>query len=281
MNDQTPTAPVTTIARPARTVGEFLASDAQKNAIAQAMPSHMEASRFMRCLFTALQRTPKLAECTKESVYDAVIRSAQCGLSPDGYEAHLVPYGSKCTFIPDYKGMIKLALQSGLISKFDAELVCENDEFDYDCGTLKRFKRADVHPDKTKRMSRGEIYAVFVICTFKDGTQKMELMSFDDVDAIRKRSKASGGGPWVTDWAEMAKKTVFKRMSKWLPRSAELQQAIEADEDTIEISSPARHVGGVDLSKPLPPAITESMPGDPVPEALSAEEQMRKDGFTK
>ena len=36
-------------------------------------------------------------------------------------------------------------------------------------------------------------------------------------------------GPWKTDWTEMAKKTAFRRVSKWLPLSAEIYQAFAKD----------------------------------------------------
>ena len=55
-------------------------------------------------------------------------------------------------------------------------------------------------------------------------------MSKDEVDSIRKRSKSSGNGPWVTDYDEMAKKTVFRRLSKWLPQSPEMQKAFDIDD---------------------------------------------------
>ena len=52
-------------------------------------------------------------------------------------------------------------------------------------------------------------------------------MTKADVDAIRKRSKASGSGPWVTDYSEMGKKTVLRRMSKRWPLAPELAGAID------------------------------------------------------
>jgi len=56
-------------------------------------------------------------------------------------------------------------------------------------------------------------------------------MNKEEIDAIQKRSKAGQSGPWITDWAEMAKKTVFRRHSKWLPISSEFQEAFDKDYD--------------------------------------------------
>ena len=73
------------------------------------------------------------------------------------------------------------------------------------------------------------------MCRMKDGTEKCDVMSMDDVEAIRKRSQAGNNGPWVTDYAEMAKKTIFRRLSKWLPLSPEIRSAAENDDDVIDI----------------------------------------------
>jgi recombinational DNA repair protein RecT len=61
-------------------------------------------------------------------------------------------------------------------------------------------------------------------------------MSRAEVEGIRARSKAGAKGPWVTDWSEMAKKTIFRRLSKWLPLSAEIQDGRtiqDIDDDRI------------------------------------------------
>jgi len=56
-----------------------------------------------------------------------------------------------------------------------------------------------------------------------------EYMSLSEVDAIKERSRAGRDGPWVTDFAAMGKKTVFKRLVKWLDLSPEFTRAIEFD----------------------------------------------------
>ncbi len=40
--------------------------------------------------------------------------------------------------------------------------------------------------------------------------------------------------PWESDWGEMAKKTVFRRCSKWLTLSPEIREAAERDDDVID-----------------------------------------------
>lgn len=59
-------------------------------------------------------------------------------------------------------------------------------------------------------------------------------MSKEEIDAVRRRSKAVSSGPWVTDYFEMAKKTAFRRVSKWIPLSAEIVEAFERDDDRLD-----------------------------------------------
>jgi recombinational DNA repair protein RecT len=65
----------------------------------------------------------------------------------------------------------------------------------------------------------------------------VEVMTLREVDDIRMRSMSKDSGPWVTDFEEMAKKTVFRRHSKVLPMSAELAQAMASDDDQYDLSA--------------------------------------------
>jgi recombination protein RecT len=222
--------------RPVATIRTLLEGDQFKSQVAKALPSHLKPERFIRVALTTMMRTPKLAQCDQASFFNALLTLSQLGIEPDGRRAHLIPFENRkrnvteCQLIIDYKGLAELAMRSGVVANLHADVVCENDEFEYDRGQLVRHK-IDF------RKPRGDVYAAYAICRFKDGTEKSEVMSRDDIEGIRKRSRAGNGGPWVTDWNEMAKKSAFRRLSKWLPLSAEFRDAVEAD-DEIETSTP-------------------------------------------
>lgn len=209
-------------------IKSLLEGDAFKGAIASILPKHLTAERMARVAIACITRTPKLAECTKESFFGCMMTLSQLGIEPDGRRAHLIPYGNTCTLIIDYKGLVDLIMRTGNVSNIHADIVCKNDSFKYDCGEVKEHV-IDF------RKPRGDMYACYTIVTFKDGSKKSEVMSKDDVDAIRKRSRASGSGPWVTDYAEMAKKTVFKRCAKWIQLSSEVMDAIRHDDEQYEM----------------------------------------------
>jgi recombination protein RecT len=80
---------------------------------------------------------------------------------------------------------------------------------------------------------------VYAVAKLKDGACQFEVMGKNDVDAIRGRSKSANSGPWVTDYDQMAKKTVIRRLIKYLPISIEAARAvaIEDKHDGFDSSS--------------------------------------------
>jgi recombination protein RecT len=126
----------------------------------------------------------------------------------------------------DYKGLAELAMRSGTVSNIHADKICENDIFEYNRGTVEKHV-IDFRKD------RGKPYAYYCLIKMKDSSEKAEVMTVAEVDAIRKRSKASASGPWCTDYDEMAKKTVFRRASKWITLSPELATAHDLEDDEI------------------------------------------------
>jgi recombination protein RecT len=227
-----------------RTLKGLLSKENVKAQFALALPKHLSADRFARVAITALTRTPKLQECTTESFMKCLLDLSALGIEPDGRRAHLIPYGKECTLILDYKGIAELVMRSGTVANIHADKVCENDEFTVNRGKIESHKVDYKQP-------RGASYAYYVIVTFKDGTEKSEIMTREEVEGIRKRSRAGQSGPWVSDFDEMAKKTVFRRASKWLPLSPEVQDAVRADEER-EFAQ-ARNVTPIIREVPLDP----------------------------
>jgi len=206
----------------------MLKSDAVRDQIALALPKHMTPDRMLRVALTTVNTTPKLLDCSKESVLSAIMKCSAIGLEPDGRNAHLIPYGSQCQLIIDYKGLVALAERNG-VQNIRAASICENDEFSFSVenGVIILNHKIDW------KKPRGDAYAYYASCV-RNGMFDAEVMQRDEINAIRKRSKASGAGPWVTDFDEMAKKTVLRRMSKRWDITPELKAALDADDDRIE-----------------------------------------------
>lgn len=202
----------------------LITSEKMKTQFAAALPHHLSADRFCRIALTALTRTPKLMDCTPESLMRCLLDLSAYGIEPDGRRAHLIPYGNTCTLILDWKGLAELAMRSGIIAKLHADIVCENDVFTYNMGEVTQ------HVIDWKQ-PRGAMYAAYAMAVTKDGPVFVAVMNKEEIDGIRKRSKAGNSGPWVSDYNEMAKKTAFRRLAKWLPLSAEFRDAVDKDDD--------------------------------------------------
>lgn len=206
-----------------------LLSPAFKTQMSMALPKSLTADRLTRIVLTEVRKTPALLKCDQQSLFGAVLQCAALGLEPGGALGHcyLLPYGRQCQLIIGYRGMIDLARRSGQIVSLSAYVVREADDFHYELG---------LHPDikhvPSPSADRGTVTFVYAVAVLKDGGVQFEVMSRAEVEAVRSRSKAGKSGPWVSDWDAMAKKTVIRRLFKYLPVSIEAVRATEIDERT-------------------------------------------------
>lgn len=208
----------------------------QKAQLAAALPKHVSPDRMIRLACTEFAKNPLLQKCTPVSVFGAIIQSSQLGLEIGVLgQAYLVPYRNnknntyEAQFIPGYKGLISLARRSGEVTSIETNIVYANDRFD-----LKLGLDTSVEHIPNLDGDRGVPRLVYGVAKFRDGGYHFEWMSMGDVNKIRARSKASSSGPWVTDYEQMVRKTLIRRMSNYLPMSIELQQAIQISDATDE-----------------------------------------------
>jgi recombination protein RecT len=233
-------------------IKDHLNSDAFKQEVARVLPKHCTPERMVRTGLTALMKTPKLATCTPESFLNCMLQLSQWGLEPDGRHAHLIPYGDQCTLILDYKGLVDLVLRSGSVRTIHADVVHEGDRFIYSLGEVKEHTPHYLRTDAAKPDKAGKIIAVYCHVVFHDGGIKSEVMSVEEVEKVRKSSRAGGSGPWQDWWSEMAKKTVFRRASKWLKLSAEVADAFDKDDEQFRPARPAMQLSSLNEWQPSP-----------------------------
>ena len=222
-----------------KTFRELIVSDGYKNQIAAALPRGMTADRMVRVVLTAMNKNPKILDCTKESIWESVLNCAALGLFPDALgRAYLVPYKGRCQLIIGYKGLIDLAYRSERISSINLVIVREGDEFDRQPMESPPIKHRIIEAADGSFRKATHFYSVVYLkgCA----TPSIEVMTLREVNEIRARSQSSGAGPWVTDYEEMAKKTVFRRHAKVLPMSAELVQAMGQEDEQIDLSAMSR-----------------------------------------
>lgn len=195
--------------------------------IRKALPSVITPERFTRMVLTALSSTPKLQTCTPQSFLGAMMQAAQLGVEPNTPlgQAYLIPYGNVCQFQLGYKGLMDLAYRSGEVSSIQAHEVHENDVFEYEYGLDPKLKHVPAQKD------RGNVIMYYAVLKLKNGGIGFEVMSREDVEKFAmKKSKAYRNGPWQTDFDEMAKKTVLKKVLKYAPLKTEFARAVATDE---------------------------------------------------
>lgn len=199
-----------------------------KSQLAAALPKHMTPDRMARVFLTELRKTPGLVNCDRASLLGAIVQCSQLGLEPGNNlgHAYLLPYGKECTLIIGYKGLIELARRSGQIISINAREVRENDTFELEYGIDEKLRHIPAESE------RGNLRGFYAIARLKDGGHQFEYMTIPEIDKIKDTSKSSKSkmSPWNDYYEEMAKKTVIRRLFKYLPVSIEIQRAITLDE---------------------------------------------------
>jgi recombination protein RecT len=222
------------------------------------LPRHIDPERVIKIAINVYLNNPQLHACTPMSMVKATMQCAELGLEPSPLlgECAFIPFKNhkkvkdgnvfkkvevlEVQLMPMYVGLTKLAKQTGEIADVYAVIVDEAErmpEFDesgkfvggflVEQGTVRQIHHIQRMDGRT-----GQMFAVYGVVKFKDGTCHFEVMGKSDVDAIRKRSKTGDDGPWVTDYDAMARKTAIKQALKTVPKSPQkpgLAQAIASD----------------------------------------------------
>ncbi len=218
------------------------ALDQRAEALLAIMPASLDYARFRKVVTLAISKNPRLMECTPSSIVRSVIEAAELGLEPTGLlgRAYLVPYRvnvakrgappkweDQAELRLGYMAYVDLALRSGRVRAAEARLVYEGDAYEVMFGTEPRIN----HRPAFLTSDPEKILHAYAVVWYVDGTFDFEPMRKDQIDGIRARSKSANSGPWVTDYGEMAKKTVLRRLMKRAPLTVEAMEAINRDDE--------------------------------------------------
>jgi recombination protein RecT len=246
----------------ALTTGEVKSElEAIRPQLEEVLPAKMDPDRFLRVVTGAVLKNSDLLKCDRISLFRAVLEAAQLGLEPTGLlgSAYLVPYRVngrlQATLIPGYRGLIDLARRSGEIESIYAQVVHAKDYFRIRQGTEPGIDHetyippADADPgsedpERAEAADPGPIIGAYMVAVLRDrsgnpSVRQIEWMTRAEIEAVRKRSRASASGPWVSDWSEMARKTVVRRGAKYLPLTPEAVRAFSLDEEAERIADAA------------------------------------------
>lgn len=192
-----------------------------------ALPSHIAPEKFQRVVMTVVQQNPDLMNADRQTLLASCLKCAADGLIPDGREAALVIFNNKVQYMPMLAGLQKRVRNSGEIASVQAHIIYENDHFVWRQGLDGYIEHTPLFPG-----DRGKAIGAYAVAKFKDGSDpQFEVMDVKAIESVRAISRSKDRGPWANWWDEMARKTVFRRLSKWLPMDAEVDELLRRDDE--------------------------------------------------
>lgn len=194
-----------------------------KKAFLSAGGTEQQFNREVNFAIQAMMNTPYLVECATsypEHFVEAIKNVALTGLTlnPELRLAYLVPYKRKVKFQSSYMGKVEILIRAGVVKFIEAQLVYSNDKFD----VIKGTESTIMHRPDYFNKDRGEIVGGYWVAILPNGLKQFDVMPISRVEEIKQRSEAFKSGkdcPWITDYAEMVKKTIINWAFKSLPKS--------------------------------------------------------------
>lgn len=232
------------------------------------LPAHITPEKMARLALNEMRLNDKLRQAAQrnpESFVSSVMLASQLGLEIGGAKGHgyLVPYGSEVKFMPGYRGLIDLARRTGQVSSISVHIVFEKDEFDMVLGIAEKISHKPYLEG-----DRGKPRLVYAVAHFTDGSHHFDWMSMDEVERIRRISKGANSGPWVDHYGEMVRKTMVRRLAKYLPMSSDRLESAVRVSDAVDTGRSVVIDG--DMHFVEEPAGALSAPEDPFAPAAAA-----------
>jgi recombination protein RecT len=221
--------------------------DTKQDNIAGYCAEGIDYSMIRRTFATAMARNPDIANCTGPSIILAITNAARLGLDPTGERnsAHFLPYKDNKRGVTElkltigYGGLISLMTRNGDVLDITPQVVYQGEEFEVLEGTEQRIThKPDMDIRNADKTNPQHIIAAYAVATLKSGIKKFVTLSRKELEIARNASKQKDG-PWKWNFAEMAKKTTVRNMSKWLVLDPIASEgiAISDDGDGYEFSN--------------------------------------------
>lgn len=260
------------------TIFDLLKDPEVHEQMAMAVQSEAGAKRLSRILMTELRANPKLAGCTVQSLMGAALVSAQLDLEPGPLGlCYLIPRKNgqlskaatmaakknvevhEVHFELGYQGMLELAYRTGNVATIHADAIYEKDRFVYREGSAREFTHEPFWFGE-----RGELLGYYGFVEFKGGGWKAEVRGMQEIYdrhrsmsmAYRNAEKKWDGkparqdSPWHTHEDDMCKKTLVRILFKWMPKSSDLTQALNADQAVIDTELARYPDEGFNIKRP-------------------------------
>jgi len=221
-------------------IEQFLVGDRQdelRDRLKKVLNNTLTPDMLMGFALKEFRTTPGLKNSTPESFFGALVKAAELGLKPSNTLGHvyLIPFQNRknntteCQFVLGYQGMLVLLYRIPEVAKVNARAVYSNDAFEFSYGTNEYLRHIPVLENK------GTLKCVYADITLKDGTYKFEVLSKEEIDAIRNNSAGKNAAPWSHHYESMALGKAIRKIFKTLPISDEINAVMADDESVLKL----------------------------------------------
>jgi recombination protein RecT len=189
------------------------------------IPQNYSYANALKSAFLKLAETetkdhkPVLTECSKVSIYNALLDMVIQGLNPAKMQCYFIAYGKQLKLVRSYFGTLAIAKRLGI--EANVNLIYEGDVFEYGYdlasnGKIKVFK----HETNLKNMDNSKIIGAYAILR-GGNTDCVEIMNISQIKASWNMGAARGSSEaHKTFTDQMVKKTVFNRALKYYVNSS-------------------------------------------------------------
>jgi recombination protein RecT len=216
---------------------------------AAVLPSHLPPATFVRLAQGVLRRDEKLMEAAMRnpgSLMAAMLDCARLGHEPGTEAYYFVPIKGVVEGWEGYRGVIERIYRAGAVQSVRAEVVRENDFYEYEEGMPHPIHRYERFAPLEKR---GPLVGVWAYAVMAEGGMSRPVeMGREEVLAHRDMngSNARSDSPWKKWERSMWLKCAVHELEKWVPSSTEYRREITRSGGgavRAEMSAPISAVG--------------------------------------
>lgn len=216
-----------------------------QNAGTMTLPENYSVENHLKAAWLELQEVTDrngksaLQVCSQTSVANSLLDMILQGLAVSKKQGYFIVYGSKLTFTRSYFGTVAVAKRAGGIQTEPvANVVYENDIFEYIIDTKTGYISIVKHEQKIENINIGKIKAAYAIVRLKNGDTQVTIMTLDQIKKAWEQGSMKGKSGAHTNFTdEMAKRTVINRACKLIINSSDDAWLYDGKSDSFDENS--------------------------------------------
>jgi recombination protein RecT len=198
----------------------------------------IDEAQFLQVVSSEFKKNRRLQDAflqNPQSLFASILSGAEIGLIPSELlgEFYLIPrrIDNKETITPliGYKGLVKILMRSGHVTRIHAECVYEGDVFSVEYGLEPRITHS---PKLDAEKGSINLKFVYVVAKLSSGDYQFVVLSKGDIIKIQQMSKYNNE-LYFNDRKDpqmwMVKKTALIQLAKLLPKDYYGTKAVELD----------------------------------------------------